>query len=249
MYQFTDEFDYEHFFFFDKALIGNGNWALLPDSSKAVLPVISDHADEKGESWPSEQRVAILSGISDKSVRLGISGLESFPGFSYESYTTRRGRTSKKFHLQLPRNPKPGTAFPFYRFTLEAGCWCEATPSAKALYPVMRYYAYFDPDEYAEREDIEYTPSEFEEFYKHRMYDTCEAEYRLLMDAAALKRRSFFNALQDLQRCHLIEPLGEGRFKVFLRTEGVLSNGEPEYRFFRRAFLNRKIREAYGHLF
>ena len=67
----------------------------------------------QGEAFPSEQTIAILSGLTDKVVREGIRGLDGFPGFSFEQYVTRRGRRSNKFQLEMLRNSERGAGFPF----------------------------------------------------------------------------------------------------------------------------------------
>ena len=125
MYQFTENLSWKAMFHFDRGWIENMNWPILPKSSKAILPVIMCFANEKGESFPSEQTIAILSGISDKQVREGIRGLEGFPGFECSQYISRRGRRAKKFRVHLPGYQK-GKTFPFYQYVLESGAWREA---------------------------------------------------------------------------------------------------------------------------
>jgi hypothetical protein len=144
MYQFKEEINSRQFFWWHKKLIKNMNWALLPKSSKAVFPVIACHANEKGEAFPSEQTIAILGGVSDKIAREGIRGLEEFPGFKLNYYISKRGKRAKKYSLKLLSNDDRGSAFPFFKFILEAGIWREMIPSAKALYPVMRFFGFFD---------------------------------------------------------------------------------------------------------
>jgi len=226
-------------FHFDRKLITNKNWALLPKASKAIWPVIMCYANEKGESFPSEQTIAILSGLSDKQVREGVRGLEGFPGFEYHEYISKRGRRAKKFKVELPRYEK-GKAFPFYQYVLESGAWREAKPSAKALYPVMRAYGYFDVEKYAIQEDLEeWEGSMFEEIYRDRLYDFCEAEKPILTTYAGIDRTSLDGALNSLSHCVLIDE-NESGWKVFLRTKDNM--------IFKSDFLNEKIRKAYGNL-
>ena len=143
MYQFNDNYNEKARFWFEKKLIDNKNWALLPKSSKAILPVIACHVNKQGIAFPSEQTIAILSGVSDKVVRQGIRSLEGFPSFKWNPYLTKRGKWSKNFHLKLPVQNR-GHAFPFHRVLLEYGIWRELIPTAKAIYPVMRYFSFFD---------------------------------------------------------------------------------------------------------
>jgi len=48
LYQFKDEIDLDGHFWFDKKLIENFNWAMLPKASKSVYPVICSFMDVKG---------------------------------------------------------------------------------------------------------------------------------------------------------------------------------------------------------
>ncbi|MGA9538456.1 MAG: helix-turn-helix domain-containing protein [Desulfobacterales bacterium] len=132
-YQFKEEIDDVGFFRFDKKWIENKNWALLPMASKAILPVIGCHCDANGNAFPGERRIAILSGLSDKTVRKGIRGLEALPGFESEPYVTSRLKKSKKFTLELPSLER-GRFFSFHKFILESGIWRGLSTVAKAVY-------------------------------------------------------------------------------------------------------------------
>ena len=239
MYQFKEDLNHYQFFWWENKLIENLNWALLPKSSKAVFPVIACHTNGKGEAFPSEQTIGILSGISDKTVREGIRGLEAFPNFKCDYYLSRRGKRAKKFLVDIPSNEKRGSAFPFYKFIIEAGIWRELRPSAKALYPVLRHFGFFDINLYAELEDIEI--SDFEEVYPDRKYDFCEAELGVLAKSANIHRNSVNPALSDLERNFLIEPLIEySGWKVFLKS--------MDNTIWKRDYLNKKILRSYRHI-
>ena len=121
MYQFREKINYQQFFRFDKKLVENMNWALLPKSSKAVFPVIACHCNDKGESFPSERTIAIMSGRTDKTVRDGIKGLETFPGFKFTFYVTSRGRRAKRFYINQPSTDIKGRIFPFHKCIIEGG--------------------------------------------------------------------------------------------------------------------------------
>ena len=120
MYQFKEPCNLTQFFWWDKKVIENMNWALLPKSSKAIFPVIACHANIKGEAFPSEQTIAILAGLSDKIVREGITGLEAFPNFKCVYYLSRRGKRAKKFFINIPSSNNGNDIFPFYKFILES---------------------------------------------------------------------------------------------------------------------------------
>ncbi len=239
MYQFKEECHETQFFWWDKKLIENKNWALLPKSAKAIYPVIACHCNKKGEAFPGEQTIAILSGRTEKKVREGIRDLEGFSGFEWHNYLTKRGRRSKKFHVTFPPIEK-GRSFPFFKFILESGFWRELKPSAQALYPVMRHFAYFDYEMYVDKECLDYDPELFDEIFKERDYDFCEAEKSIMAEYAGIARRSLPVALKNLEENFLIEstnePLG---WKVFLRSRGN--------RIFLREYLNTKIGKTYRH--
>jgi DNA-binding transcriptional regulator YhcF (GntR family) len=239
MYQFNEDLNHNQFFWWENKLIENLNWALLSKSSKAVFPVIACHANNKGEAFPSEQTIGSLSGISDKTVRKGIRGLEVFPNFKFDYYLSRRGKRAKKFFFNIPSNNKRGSAFPFYKFILEAGIWRELRPSAKALYPVLRHFGFFDINLYAELEDLEI--SDFEEVFPDRQYDFCEADFGVLAKFANIHRNSVNTALSDLERNFLIEPLiAYSGWKVFLKSK--------DNTFWKRGYLNKKILNSYRHI-
>ena len=139
MYQFSDDINRDVFFRFDKRWVENMNWALLPNSSQSILPIIASHCNESGGSFPSERTLAILSGRSDKTVRGGIQGLSGFPGFEVNSYITKRGRRAKKFRMTFPPKREKGRCFFFYKQIIEGGNWLKLKPASQALYPVMRH--------------------------------------------------------------------------------------------------------------
>lgn len=240
MYQFKDDINPKSLFWFEKKLILDKNWALLPKASMAIFPVIACHVNEIGVAWPSEQTIAILSGLSDKSVRKGIRGLEDFPVFKFSEYVTKRGKRSKKFYVDLPKEHTKGEDFPFYRFVLESGFWRQLKPVAKALYPVMKTFSYFDIEQYIDIEELEAEEKEFEDVYYHREYDFCEADLDVMIEHAGIHRTSLAEALHDLENKLLIETIVPNRWKVFLRTK--------EDTFFRRDYLNNQVLKSYRHL-
>ncbi len=237
MYQFTDDVESNRFFWFRKKLIENNNWALLTPSAKAIFPVIALHAGQDGRSFPSEQRIAIQSGITDKVVRQGIRALGSFPDIECETYRTKGGMQSKRFHVTLP-NQNNSDCFQFYQQIIDTGIWRELKPVAKALYPVMKYFSNFDFDRYIDIEDLEYDYNDFEEVFPTRKYDfCCGVTQSYLIDHAGISRRSINSALDDLMEIKLIEELQDG-WKVFRKPQMVW---KPKY-------LNNEIRKAYNHL-
>ena len=215
MYQFTDNINLNLFFRFDKKFIENMNWALLPRSSKAIFPVIASHCNQEGLAFPGERTIAILAGRSDKNVREGVKGLDGFPKIKVEHYITRRGRRSKRFHFGLPPIEK-GRSFPFHKCIIEGGNWRELTPTAQALYPVMRFWGYFDYEAYEEA-DQKTEICDFDEVYKKRTFDYCEADIgKMAMQANIKSRTSMSEAFRNLEKHFMIESKGNHRWKVFL---------------------------------
>ena len=215
MYQFTDQIDYESLFVFDKRWIKNMNWAALPKASKAIFPVIMSHCDRNGLAFPSQRRIAILSGRTDKQVRKGVKGLEAFPGFKSSYRTTPRGKRGKQYHMKLPAIRK-GATFPFLRCIIYGGNWSQLSPTAMALYPVIRHFSYFDFDMYVKASDLDAELFEFDKIYKDRDFDFCEADPVTLAEHAGIAPRSLRAARDSLQDNFLIEDNSEGTWKVFL---------------------------------
>jgi hypothetical protein len=238
MYQFGEVLNRGLFFRFDKKWIENMNWALLPKSSKGVLPVIASHCDNLGQSFPSEQTIAALSGWTEKKVREGINGLVGFPGFELSHYTTKRGRRAKRYKMTFPHEREEGRSFFFHKIIIDGGNWHELKPVSQALYPVMRYFGYFDAEEYTlDETNEELISMDVPELYKIREWDLCEAEISIMAEYAGIKRPSVYTALADLAKNFLIEEAvneqGARTWKVYLIPP----------RHYKRGYLNKKIRK------
>ena len=59
----------------------DGIWKRWSKATKAIVPVIMKYSDACGQSFPSQTRIAVYSGITEKSVRQGLKGLEDFRDF------------------------------------------------------------------------------------------------------------------------------------------------------------------------
>lgn len=218
------------------------NWALLAKPSKAIFPVIACYCNKRGVAFPGERTIAILSGLSDKVVRKGVRGLESFPGFSWEYYKFDRTKRSKRFSLELPKNSQRDS-FPFYQVVLEYGLWRTLKLTAKALYPVMRCFSYFDLDEYLDIEgDEDSCYADFDEVFKNRKYDFSKVDHVYLAGFSGIHRNSINGALNSLEANYLIERDSRyGLWKVYLQSKNNT--------YWKRDFLNKKIEKSYGHVF
>lgn len=240
MYQFKNqsEHDNEGHFWFDRMLIENKNWMLLSAAGKAVYPVIASYRNgSTGEAFPSERTIASLSGRSDKTVRQGIRQLDGFPGISCRKYRTRTGKMSKKFTVAQPEIGD-GASFPFFKSVFEGGLWSELTPTAQALYPVMRCLSGIEYELYMAVEDDDCL--ERGDFLK-RKWDLCEAPKSLLSDLAGINYRSVNEALKCLEKCDLAKPFNYDGIKGYKVTVRPYSHFKPRY-------LNEKLSIKYQHL-
>jgi len=233
MYHFSDEVDWSIFFRFDKRWIENMNWARISPSAKAVLPVIACHCNERGESFPGEETIAALAGLTAKSVRKAIKvDLDGFPGFDWSYYLTKRGKRGKRFLLKFPPKREKGRAFFFFRGIMDGGIWRELKPSAQALYPVMRYFARYDDGEDETLDDLD----TFDERYEKRKWESCSAKIKELEKYSGINRRSIHEALRSLEKNFLIETdadgAGEKTWKVYI---------EPK-KYWKASFLNQSLK-------
>lgn len=222
MFLYTNDLAYNSFFWFEKDIIRNLNWAALPKASKAIYPVIRSHCNKNGDAWPGEETISTLCGRTEKIVRSGIQGLEKFPGIRTETYLTRRGHRSKRFSCKIPDYEK-GKLFPFHKDIILGANWSLLKPTAQALYPVMRYFGFNDFYEYwGATEDIEEKGFDLDgsgfswDNFKDREFDFCEAEPRVLCEYAHIASRSYREAITDLEKHFMIKKIEAGKFMVYL---------------------------------
>lgn len=245
MYHFTGEVDWKRFFRFDKKWIENMNWARISPAAKAVFPVIACHCDERGKSFPGEETIAALSGLTAKGVRKGIHDLEGFPGFAWEHYLTQRGKRGKRFQITFPPKDEKGRAFYFRRVIIDGGIWHKKNdgkhvsgliPAAQALYPVMRHFSRYYDGEDESLDDID----EFSERYANRCWELCSAEVGQLANHAGIHRHTVTDAIKNLQDNFLLEPYktddGGKAWKVFIVPGKCWKAG----------YLNQKLRSEAG---
>ena len=198
------ENDVEHYFKFDGKLIEDKTWSCLSFPAQAVFPVIACHCNLIGEAFPAEKRIGDLAGLREKTVRKGIKNLEAFKILTVKSYVTTRGHTGKRFHVSLPmgstnfQRSETKAPFPFHKSIIDGclGCWKDLTSTAKAVYPVMRYFAF--PDEKYSKEE-----------YLNRNFDCCDAEPKFLAEYAGISPRILKSAINSLADNDLIEEIEE----------------------------------------
>ena len=79
----------------------------LPPTQKLVLIALAWHSDDGGTCWPSQARLARLSGFSERSVRRAARDLEQQNLIRRHRRTTDAGAlTSHLYVLQLERSPR-----------------------------------------------------------------------------------------------------------------------------------------------
>jgi hypothetical protein len=214
MYQFKDEINYINFFRFDKMLVRSGKWADLPKASKSVYPVILVHCNKKGIAFPGQETIAILSGRTEKTVREGIEGLKRFLGLKAHKMLTGRGRWSYRYEINITPDEK-GRSFSLYKCLFESGHWRRLSSCAHSLYIVMRTFAFFEGENYCALEDLDedygFGVNRLIEngVYQKRKYDFVNADMDVLAEHAGINSgRGLHDALDSLEKNHLIEPTG-----------------------------------------
>lgn len=207
-------------------------WSYLPLSAKAVLPVIYAYDNSKGKSWPSEETIAVLSGLSCKTVRKGINELFVLPGFSFDFKMTAQGRKSKRFTLSLPSDRDK--VFFFHKFLLTGGNWRLLKAISKAVYPVLRVFSAWDKEEAEEGEDG--MEDDYKDLYASRQWEYSEVESGIIAKYAGIARQNVQIAIHDLEDKCLVERV-DRRWKVYLSP--------PKY--FKRDFLNEQVIKSFGY--
>jgi len=128
-----------------------------------------------------------------------------------------------------------GLIFLFHKAIIEGGNWSRLTPTAQALYPVLRTYAFFDHEEYMMREDdFEFDADDFLSLYKNREYDFVDADIDILTEYAGISKQSVRPALNKLKECFLIEDTHS--LECSNRTTWKIFSIPPQY--FNRDYLN-----------
>jgi hypothetical protein len=230
IYQYNDEDkDNMMFFWWKKSLIKEGHWAGLDKKAKAVWPVIASHHkrinEDTCESFPSQQTIAILTGYTLWPVQQAIPILTKFPEINFR-IEKQRGNDRYKFSIPN-KNGTKSRSFMFHKSIILSGVWNVLSPSAKALYPVMRAFGHFDNENdlfnYADLEDLEIElsyPADYDQIFPIRKYDFCTETVTALCQYAGISAPSFKRAMYDfLERWGLVEQIGQNYWKVFFEPQ------------------------------
>ncbi|MBT3923876.1 MAG: helix-turn-helix domain-containing protein [Nitrospina sp.] len=222
-----------------RKIIDEGYWSNLSSASKAVYLPLLKFTNKQGAAWPSQRTLAIVSGVTEKTAGKGIKGLNGLPGFGKKQYITRRGHTANHYHIKEPAPDYDHTIW-FSHDYINGGNWSQLTPAAKAVFPVLKSFAWWDLDMYCDLEDIPYTPNDFSQMYKYRDYDFMNAEEPIICERAGISRRSLPDTYRNLVNKDFIEPLGvDGEkkiWKVFISPT----------QYYKRDALNQKAEKRYG---
>lgn len=224
MYQFKEEINCDLFFRFPRNLVLSGKWAELPLASKSIYPVIGIHCDKHGHCFPSQETIAIMSGIKDvKTVRVGIEGLNILSEFSSIKRPNRRGQWHYEYKIIPPANHR-GSMFPFYRSYVEGGNWAVLGSVSKAVYPVIKTFAYYDHEDCTEDDCPDYST---------RDYDIANPDFEVVAEYAGVCLPSVKKAMVEIEKAELID------------TDTDLNDGWRVHRLpkrtFKRDYLNNKF--------
>jgi hypothetical protein len=223
-----------NFFRFDKEIVNSKAWATFPAASKSVYPVIASHCNAEGVSFPSQQRIARLSGLSEKTVRVGLSGLKVWAGMSIGKKMVR-GRLANNYKIR-PTPDIKGRSFTVYNVIIRNGLWARLKPSSHALYITLRAFSFFDSFLYFDLEGLEnygYDVASFIEDgnYRTRKYDFANPEIKYLSEYAGISRSAIFTALRDLGTWGLIDKTesidGYRAWKLYLIPDEAVKTINP----------------------
>jgi len=211
--------EYNFHYRFPKFLIEKGEWANWPPRVKAIFPVIAVFANFRGESFPSQDRIAELAGLGEKrpqqpTVSKAIKFLlnnslieiasrikKGNQTFGNNLYQLRKGLIRpKKYFFQFYRNiitiPDDIEVLP---------CWNRLSDCARALYPVLRYLAFENGDE--ERY-----------FVRYQINEACRL--------AGIHRNSFWSAQESLLEHGLVDKADRKGLNVeqfvYVRGKGII---------------------------
>jgi hypothetical protein len=218
MYKFNGQLCERLFIKIPNIYFENMAWARLSTAGKAIYPVIRKFSNKEGICFPSQQTIAIVAGVTEKTVRNGLGSLKKFPGFSIEKYITQRGHYANryKFESVSPKNSESiSIGHPFFN----GGNWSQLTPSAKAIYPVLKHYKWWDLNLYADLEGDVAVPFETKKCFKSRKFDFASPDISILAKISGINRKSVEIGLKSLIEVYFIEEIesigGQRTFKIF----------------------------------
>jgi hypothetical protein len=229
MPKFQEDLQENLFIRIPKVIFEEDYWRKLPAASKSIYPVILKHINAQGTCFPSEETIAKLAGVTPKTVREGLKGLDGFLGLDKEKYTTQRGHSGYRYMID-PVGKEVKVISISHAF-FNGGNWSELTPSARAICPVLKYFSWWDYDLYIEHEEIEYGNVDDsvspKSFYPHRKYDFIDPDKESVAQFSGVDIRSIKSSYQSLVDNGFMDYHGmvEGRdtWKLFTKPSLTLS--------------------------
>jgi len=220
---FPDDVRGELFIRIKGSYFKDGTWKNWPKSTKAIVPVIMKHSNTNGYSFPGQTRIAIYSGLTEKSVREGLSRLKNFQDFGIKKEFSPRGRIKNNYWFQPVSKNEKGAVFISHAF-FNGGNWARLSPSAKAIYPVLKYFCYWDYDLY---EEMGESSSNFDEVYKDRKYDFLSTGPEAIAELSGVSKGSLPSAFRSLEKHYFMEHIGmvDGRktWKLFTQPTNTFA--------------------------
>lgn len=199
------DYDEYRFFYLPKEMVKNGMWASLSKGLKAVLPVLHRYADKNGYCFPSQNTIAINSGVSLSVVKRCMRELNMLDGYSIN---IKKGKTHRYNTYQLP--VYRGGNMIKVRADFIDDCWGGMSPSSKAVYiSLLANFAYFDNayliNTYFDDSGFEDKGTFVREHFPNRKWETIEdLSKNKLSELSGISRSTVNNALDGLRKANLI---------------------------------------------
>jgi hypothetical protein len=230
MFQYPDDLHENLFMKIPRRYFEEGYWAELPTSSQAIYPVILKYSNAQGTCFPSELTISKIAGTTEKTVREGLKGLVGFPGFEKEKYMTKKGHTAYRYIFEPVAKGVESISISHAFFN--GLNWSELTPSAKAIYPVLKCFSWWDNDLYVDNEGITYKTDDDDSSvnpYFDREYDFISPDKENVAKFSGINIRSIGSAYESIHDSFFTErhESVEGRktWKLYVQPPCVLNQG------------------------
>ena len=224
-----------------REIIKEGIWSTLKPSSKAVYPCILKFVSKKkGLAFPSLRTLAIVSGVTEKTAGDGIKGLDELPGFEKNRYITNRGHTAYKYQIKEPPPDTDHTIWISHEF-INGGNWSLLNPTAKAIFPVLKHFSWWDGREYCDLENLDSSMdySDLSDLYPSREYDFMDADDEIICELSGITTRSLkeaYRSLSDRYFISSVKVMGRKLWKVHIKPSFI----------YKREYLNKHMIKRYG---
>lgn len=195
--------DSKIFCWFSHSWFTDYHWPQLSTAAKAVYPVIAVHANLKTrQCFISQEKIALLAGITEKTVRKGIEELEAKNWLRRVTKPSRIRKQATTYLVTTPSHEK-GEAFPFYKSIVTSGIWRGLTPTAKSLYPALREFSEFIHEIH---EELDEGMSLKTDIYRNREFDLVHPDqFKEAAVYAGIGNSSIKPAIENLAYWELLE--------------------------------------------